>query len=202
MPFAPIPFAPIPKASILVFVVALCVACSSAAGGNAATDAVPEAGGAGTSGQKTSCTGTDAGDDEGGDGGRTQDASADTSVDVFMAEDAATEGGGGGGVGCTSATPSFSSDLTPIFRASCSAEPCHVGWPYNQLVNVHAQLDMCAGAGLIVSPGSLAESYLMNKITGVGMCPGTARMPKGESPLPAADIQTIADWICEGAPNN
>jgi hypothetical protein len=198
MPFAPIPFAPIPKASILVFVVALCVACSSAAGGNAATDAVPEAGGAGTSGQKTSRTGTDAG----GDGGRTQDASADTSVDVFMAEDAATEGGGGGGVGCTSATPSFSSDLTPIFRASCSAEPCHVGWPYNQLVNVHAQLDMCAGAGLIVSPGSLAESYLMNKITGVGMCPGTARMPKGESPLPAADIQTIADWICEGAPNN
>jgi hypothetical protein len=52
-----------------------------------------------------------------------------------------------------------------------------------------------------VSPGSLEQSYLMNKLTGIGMCGGTVRMPPA-GPLPPDEIQTIADWICVGAPDN
>jgi hypothetical protein len=89
----------------------------------------------------------------------------------------------------------------PILRG-CSGPECHrAGFTYASLVDAPSRRDGCATARLLVSPGSLEESYLMNKLTGVGMCPGTVRMPYG-SALPAAEIQTIADWICAGAQEN
>jgi hypothetical protein len=54
---------------------------------------------------------------------------------------------------------------------------------------------------VLVTPGDPARSYLMNKVTGVGMCRGTQRMPIGV-PLVPSKIQTIADWICAGAQND
>jgi hypothetical protein len=127
--------------------------------------------------------------------------------DVGTAPDASTAQDGGIGYVCTGAPASFASDLTPILHTSCSGgELCHSGladpWPYSSLVNAPITRDMCPAPGVIVSPGSLEQSYLMNKLTGIGMCPMSARMPKIGQPLPPAQIQLFADWICNGAPNN
>jgi hypothetical protein len=125
--------------------------------------------------------------------------------------------GGIGGFDCTGASPSFSKDVTPLFSSCSGSEICHGGglvhpgggtggssspWPYDSLVNVPASRDVCSSAGVLAKPGSLDESYLMHKLTGVDMCPGTNRMPLGGSELPTGEIQTIADWICQGAKNN
>jgi hypothetical protein len=107
-------------------------------------------------------------------------------------------------------TVSFSSQLQPILTASCTANGCHsgvmpkanlllsAGKAYAGLVN--APSSACAGK-LEVVPGSVQQSYLMNKLTGVGMCAGTV-MPKAGSPLPAGQVDLFRAWICNGAPNN
>ena len=59
----------------------------------------------------------------------------------------------------------------------------------------------CADQRLIVKPGDPANSYLIQKLVGSEMCFGV-RMPKMGEPLPAASIQTLVNWICQGAPNN
>jgi hypothetical protein len=107
---------------------------------------------------------------------------------------------------CTGASPKFSSDVTPILSSCAGGELCHGGlstqvWAYDQLVNVKASRDACNAAGVLVAPGSLDQSYLMHKLTGVDMCAETNRMPIG-NPLPDEKIQTIADWICQGAKND
>jgi hypothetical protein len=112
---------------------------------------------------------------------------------------------------CSGPAPSLATDVFPILKAHCSGELCHGGTAlgafggaanaHGQLVNVSATRDTC-DAGVLVSPGSLERSYLMNKLTGVCICPGSSPMPRNGTPLSAADIQTIADWICTGAPNN
>jgi hypothetical protein len=157
---------------------------------SAACSSSPDAGGGGPGPGDDASTSTDG---SGGDGGSMGDAASDG------------QGDGSIGVACTGASPSFANDVHPILQG-CAGELCHGGmiqpaWPYSSLVNQPAQRDTCASAGVIVSPGSLDKSYLMHKITGVGICPGTASMPMNSS-LPAKDIQTIADWICKGAANN
>jgi hypothetical protein len=109
--------------------------------------------------------------------------------------------GAGLRVGCTGASPSFSRDVTPIFHG-CAGIECHrSGFAYSSLVSAPSQRDGCPTARVLVWPGSLEQSYLMNKLTGIGMCPGTARMPFA-GVLPAIEVQTIADWICAGAQND
>ena len=147
----------------------------------------------------------------------TQDAAAPdaTSHDAARGPDAqnpppdgAVEVDAGPGVGCTGASPSFASDVTPIFERSCGGgEFCHAGidpkpWAYAKVVNVAALRNACDPSAVFVTPGNLEKSYLVHKVTGVGMCPGTSQMPRGTAALPAADIQTIADWVCAGAKNN
>jgi hypothetical protein len=101
--------------------------------------------------------------------------------------------------------------VQPIFTASCATQGCHTGArpaeslslaagsSYAALVNVPAASG-CTSM-VRVSPGATAKSYLVNKLTGVGICTGT-QMPKTGSSLPAAQIAIISGWICEGAPNN
>jgi hypothetical protein len=126
---------------------------------------------------------------------------ADDAADESPGADASSGMDGGLGFGCTGAAPSFSLDVAPILRG-CLHERCHVqGFPYTSLVNAPSVRDGCPTTRILVWPGSLEQSYLMNKLTGIGMCGGTVRMPYG-SALPPAEIQTIADWICVGAPND
>jgi hypothetical protein len=84
---------------------------------------------------------------------------------------------------------------------------CHGGlaqgaWPYSSLVNVPASRDKCDPSPVLVTPGGPDKSYLLNKLLGVGMCPGTSAMPPLGMPLSTTDIQLITDWICQGAANN
>jgi hypothetical protein len=149
--------------------------------------------------------GSIASSEDAGDSSTPGDAAADAPADA--AADARSGGDSGLGIACSGASPTFSKDVAPILQRSCSGgELCHSGlaanpWPYKDLVNFPSTRD-CASAGMRVVPSSLDASYIMHKLTGVGMCPGTDRMPRGLAPLPDAQIQTIADWICKGAQNN
>jgi hypothetical protein len=51
--------------------------------------------------------------------------------------------------------------------------------------------------GPVIKPGNARASYVYQAITGKQKL--GARMPLGRAPLPAADIQTIYNWIQQGA---
>jgi hypothetical protein len=105
-------------------------------------------------------------------------------------------------------TVSFAAQVQPIFNADCTSN-CHSGnrpagnlslvsgAAYAELVNV---VSTCGGKKQ-VDPGSPSTSYLVNKVTGVGMCSGGI-MPKMGGELTTAQIAAIRAWICQGAPNN
>lgn len=67
---------------------------------------------------------------------------------------------------------------------------------YAELVSVAA--DQCDTGQLLVAPGDPEASYLINKLTGVGMCFGS-RMPKGSGSLSGGEIDIIRAWIGAGA---
>jgi hypothetical protein len=149
------------------------------------------------------CGGGISSNGNGGDGGD----GADAGHDAGGPGDAGDTGDGGLTVHCSGASPGFSSQVHPILEG-CGGEMCHGGliqggsvWAYDTLVNVHATRDTCNSGLVLVTPGSLDQSYLINKLTGVGMCATTSSMPIG-NPLPQNEIQLVADWICSGAPNN
>jgi hypothetical protein len=112
-------------------------------------------------------------------------------------------------VGC-GASVSFANQVQPVFTQRCTTG-CHggprpaeglslaAGSAYRALVNAPAS--GCTTSKVRVSPGSVANSYLINKLTGVGMCGGNM-MPANGAPLTSAQLDTIRGWICQGAPNN
>jgi hypothetical protein len=102
-----------------------------------------------------------------------------------------------------------------IFNVHCALSGCHTGLSptgdmdlsegfgqnaYDDILNVPSQ-----GKPAIVriKPNSVDESYLYMKITGAAGIFGTVMPPASSGDtLSAQDIQTIADWIDEGAQNN
>jgi hypothetical protein len=111
-----------------------------------------------------------------------------------------------GRCGCLADPKSYAADIEPIFVAQCTNMGCHrppapsenldltAGNGHGELVDVASE--QCAQR-LLVSPGKPGDSYLLDKLLGQSLCFGS-QMPKA-SPLPAADIQAVADWICTGA---
>jgi len=115
---------------------------------------------------------------------------------------------------------SFSLNAQPIFSRDCGVVGCHVpgnptgglilaqGFAYAQIVGVAAG----EGAGLgpdggaldYINPGDTTGSYLYRKINpSVGTIRGT-QMPAAAtgSTLAPTEIDTIANWITQGAVNN
>lgn len=106
-------------------------------------------------------------------------------------------------------TPQFHSIQANLLNRHCAIPGCHVGsapesqlnlepgHAYRNLVNVAS-----SGIGEIlrVKPGSAAESYLINKLTGSGIV--GERMPMGKPPLPDSLVQIVRQWINDGAANN
>ncbi len=104
---------------------------------------------------------------------------------------------------------SFASQIQPIFTSNCTTG-CHTGIhpaagmslasgaAFGSLVG--AGSSTCAGR-VRVTAGSVTASYLINKLTNTGICNGNA-MPLSGGPLPAAQINLLRSWICQGAPNN
>jgi len=110
------------------------------------------------------------------------------------------------------AAPSFSRDIAPVLAETCaSSGACHFGpgaqqglelsvdSSYANLVN---QLSACCG--LLVNPGDSANSFLVRVMdTSLAVRGGYPwRMPLTERPMPQPVVQTIKNWIAQGAPDN
>ena len=109
------------------------------------------------------------------------------------------------------ATVSFASSVQPIFTSNCALNGCHTGVAPAQGLNLSSGKSYAALVNVLstectsdyrVLPNASSSSYLMWKLQGSGTCFTGTQMPKGGSPLSAADQATIASWIDEGAPNN
>ena len=116
------------------------------------------------------------------------------------ASPAASSGGGSRPSGGAIAHPTWA-DVHAIFAKNCT--PCHVGSASGGLNLDTYQAAMKGGTGggpvkgPVIKPRDAAGSYLYQAITGkqkVG-----PRMPLGGAPLPQTDIQTIYNWIQQGA---
>jgi hypothetical protein len=101
---------------------------------------------------------------------------------------------------------SFARDVEPILMSGCSGEFCH-GRAMTSASRAHAFLVNqpafeCDDKRALVTPYDPDHSYVLDKILGRNLCSGHV-MPRGfENRLSPREIQTIADWICEGAPND
>jgi hypothetical protein len=117
----------------------------------------------------------------------------------------ASSGGGSqapGASGAAIAHPTWA-DVHTIFAKSCQG--CHIGAALGGLNLDTYQAAMKGGStaaggvvnGPVIKPGNAAGSYLYQAVAGkqtVG-----ARMPLSRAPLPQKDIQTIYNWIQQGA---
>jgi len=106
----------------------------------------------------------------------------------------------------------FGTQVLPILTNNCAKTACHgnvqtqkglnltSSQAYANLVGVASQ--ECP-SNVRVKAGDPANSYVIWKLRGdmTQGCWSGSQMPKG-SPLTSAQIQTISDWIANGAPNN
>ena len=118
---------------------------------------------------------------------------------------------------------SFSKDVMPIFKLSCSFTNCHglQGSSNGVFLNdtngpatVHASIVGRRGTKLqsmdLVKAGDPRESFLMRKLDGShcvldAQCTGGTcgdSMPRREERLPIAERDTIRRWIAQGAKND
>ncbi|WP_437995437.1 hypothetical protein WMF26_29560 [Sorangium sp. So ce185] len=203
-------------------------ASSSSQGGGSATAGSGGAGGdATTGGAGGDAATTGAGGDAttagaGGEGGASTTAgsggaggSTTTAAGSGGAGGGATTAGAGGAPpldpACGPDTATFA-DVAPILERSCSNQYCHGnasspagGLDLRTAAAVSAMVNQdagsCSSEKALVVPLIPSSSYLMNKLKGVDLCdPDEFRMPLG-TPLPDAEIKTINDWICAGAPD-
>lgn len=110
------------------------------------------------------------------------------------------------------ATPSFATDIVPIFEKRCSLGGCHSlatrqaglaltpGAAYDALVNVPSAL---AVGQIRVRPSDPAGSWLVTIIGPDDTARmGFSRMPLATQPLTANQIGNIVRWIEQGALRN
>jgi hypothetical protein len=110
------------------------------------------------------------------------------------------------------ATPSFASDIQPIFTRRCAIGGCHTvlsrkaelvlqqGYAYDSIVSVESFLNPDF---FRVEPGNAADSWLVRMIEADDDARfHYARMPLGSQPLTPNQIATIVNWIENGAPEN
>jgi len=96
-------------------------------------------------------------------------------------------------------TVSYTGEVQPIFNANCAGSSCHIGGNASGLrLNSRTTLMQGGNSGAVVIPGDAQNSIIIKRLEGRL----TPRMPFGGSALPTDDIQTIRDWIDEGALDN
>ncbi|WP_437503886.1 cellulose binding domain-containing protein [Sorangium sp. So ce1099] len=174
----------------------------------ATTTTTTGVGGAGGEGGASTTTTTAGVGGAGGEGGASTTTTTTTTTTTAGVGGAGGEGGGSSSdPACGPGTATFA-DVEPILTRSCAG--CHgspaapAGLDLRAAMAVGALVDQdarsCSSEHALVVPGSPSSSYLMNKLNNTGLCdPDESRMPPG-TPLPEADIRTITDWICAGAP--
>ncbi|WP_437956659.1 cellulose binding domain-containing protein [Sorangium sp. So ce119] len=183
-------------------------------GGSTTTTTTTSVGAGGEGGGSTTATTTSAG--AGGEGGGSTTATT-TSAGAGGEGGGTTTTGAGGEGGAPPGDPACGPDTAtfaqvwPILERSCANSFCHGsdttpagGLDLHKAAAVGALVNQgansCSGEHALVVPFMPSSSYLMNKLNDVDLCdPDEIAMPPG-SPLPAADLKTITDWICAGAP--
>ena len=92
-------------------------------------------------------------------------------------------------------TVSFSEDVFPIIQSRCIN--CHGGDRTEADLVLRSYEDLMAGgeSGQVVIPGDAENSLLVQLISEL-------KMPKRGPKLTPVQIQTITDWVNEGASNN
>jgi ubiquinol-cytochrome c reductase cytochrome b subunit len=100
------------------------------------------------------------------------------------------------------ANPSYRTDLLPLFNTECT--PCHTNAPYvaNFQINSYSGIMKGGILGPAVIPGDPAKSHIILLLEGKDPAAPGVQMPLGGKPLSKAEIETIANWIREGAKNN
>ncbi|MCW5714179.1 MAG: c-type cytochrome [Bauldia sp.] len=92
-------------------------------------------------------------------------------------------------------TPTWTANIGPLFAANCTN--CHSGAGRAGLrLNTYANAIAGGNSGPALIAGNPAGSLLMQRIT--GQVP--PQMPRGGTPLSAADIAMVAAWIQAGMP--
>lgn len=108
------------------------------------------------------------------------------------------------------AQPSLRNDIQPIFTARCAVAGCHITateanlglvlkdaeTSYANLVNVES--GEYQGVFRVI-PGNSVQSWLMYRVETNLV---EERMPKGAEPLSQGTLDTIRNWIDQGAQNN
>lgn len=106
--------------------------------------------------------------------------------------------------------PTLDSIQRNIFSIHCAVSGCHLGSTAPLGLDLSEGLawgntvNVASGErpGLLrINPGNPDNSYLVNKIEGASDIVGE-RMPRGRDPLSAEQINTIREWITEGAQDN
>ena len=93
-------------------------------------------------------------------------------------------------------SPSFETNILPILTQRCAFAGCHVvDGPEDVDLSTYATLQKGGEHGAIVIAGNAKESELVEEIV-------TGKMPPEGSPLEAFEIQSIIDWINNGAKDN
>lgn len=118
------------------------------------------------------------------------------------------------GCGPPPVEPKLSAIQKEIFQVSCSISSCHggaaqaglsllAGDAFSELINVAAEGQFTKGKGLFrVVPGKPDESLIVKKIEGPPAGLG-ARMPDVQGTVLDDDrIETIRQWIANGAVND
>lgn len=109
----------------------------------------------------------------------------------------------------SSATPStctagvhrdFSTEVVPLF-SGCGGEICHSFAAGGITTQIGVPATQCCNRIPVIDPGHPENSYLLNKLSGQGLCDG-AQMPLGRTAFSASDLRVLGDWICQGADTN
>ena len=108
--------------------------------------------------------------------------------------------------------PTLSNDVQPIFTARCATVSCHnfathqvgmnlaEGYSYDQTVNVQA---IFRPSWKRIVPNSADNSFLVQVLLAdPAKHPEISRMPLGRPPLTDNQINTIINWVNNGAQRN
>lgn len=95
-------------------------------------------------------------------------------------------------------TRSFTREIVPLFN-SCAGEVCHSFSAGGIARQIGLPSLECCNERLLIEPGHPERSYVLQKLRGTELC-GGARMPLDHPPFNESDLQTVSDWICQGAP--
>jgi hypothetical protein len=111
------------------------------------------------------------------------------------------------------ATPSFANDIQPIFTLRCATSSCHsvtthqvgmtlaAGHSYDNIVN---RQSVFRPSWKRIVPFKPDSSFLIKVLLpdSATQHPEITRMPLGRPPLTSNQIQTIINWVAQGAPRN